>query len=62
MGFIHYNITLEEQVAAVQAAKAVSPTVNGSTRASPSVGPSGCVATLRLLVCIALVLSQLGVP
>lgn len=41
MGFVHYNITVEEQVAAVQAAKAVSPTVNGSTRASPSVGPTG---------------------
>lgn len=44
MGFVHYNMSLEEQLAAVQQAKAVSPLAAAAGRPAPTVGPSGCAA------------------
>lgn len=44
MGFIHYNISLEEQLAVVQQAKGVSPVAAAPGRPEPTVGPSGCDA------------------
>ncbi len=44
MGFVHYNMSLEEQLVAVQQAKAVSPLAAAAGRPAPTVGPSGCAA------------------
>ncbi len=42
MGFVHYNMTVDEQVAAVQKAKATPPAAPPAGRPTPSVAASGC--------------------